>query len=703
MFVDKTLDQARYALISAGVAMLLGLAPAHVAFGAQEQYEEPAVSLASEASVEIFEDTALVSEDGNAVDGAEAIALEENQDEGGIALEAGQAEATVGELDVPAVTDAQTTVADAGQVEDAGAADEESSAPSPVEEAEQKLPEAPAPEDASAADAAALTAEEEGDVPDADDGGEEPSSYNMYRLYNPYSGEHFYTSSLKEAKAVATAGWRWEGVGWVAPGSGDEVYRLYNPYVGDHHYTVSQGERDDLVLLGWVYEGVGWYSGGKNQVLRQYNPHAEAGAHNFTLNDAEDKALAKSGWTSEGAAWLAAGKDALEIEGFWLICSSWGSPARYWVGKDCAIAVDRLVTASEGAGYAAYATMDNGAILRGSQDLGNGTVMVADNDGRLATKTGFVTASDYGAGKQLYYLSSTGQGYSVAKSGHLTLENAHYWGRAMTGAILCGKLPMGDVMLVANPKTGKLAWTTGWCITKEYDGAIERYYLISSTQHGLVGARLGAFTVDGKRYYGRDDQGYVARGAYVVSRYYGVGTETAKDDRYHDDTVVIADNDGVLLSREEAGAKLVQIAKSQIGASYDYEGSAYHAAKNPQDSSFNCSGFTWWVYSMLGLNISHNQGYYSYYTSSANKQDSQMWGVEKRGAWKTKIEDLVPGDLVFFTTYSGTLEQRKYHTGHVGVYVGNGLMVDANTTGVLTRKVARASFVGGGTPITLIS
>lgn len=695
MVVDKTLDRARHAVIGAIIAVLLGLAPARVALGAQEQCEGPAVVAPSEEGDAILEDETLPAAEGHAADDQAA------DDEDMVAPEAGQGEDGIESPDTPAVAHEEPPIAEPESPVGTDASGEEALASSNMEDGEQEVVESPALDD-GAADATALAVAEE-ESPDSEDGGEAPSSHNMYRLYNPNSGEHFYTSSLKEAKDIVEVGWRWEGVGWVAPGSGDEVYRLYNPNAGDHHYTLSKEERDNLILLGWIDEGVGWHSGGDNQVLRQYNPYAQTGTHNFTLDAEEDRSLTSIGWKPEGTAWFAAGKDALEIDGFWLICSSWGKLARYWIGRNCAIAVDRLVTEDEGAGYTAYATKDHGAILRGSQDLGNGTVMVADNDGRLATKTGFVKASDYGAGEQLYYLSSTGKGYSVARSGHLTLEDAHYWGRAMTGAILCGKLPMGDVMLISNPKTGRLAWSTGWCVTSEYDGTVERYYLISSSQNGLIGARLGAFTVDGKRYYGRDDQGYVARGVYVVSQYYGVGAETAKNDRYHDDTVVIANNDGILLSRKEVGEKLAQIAKSQIGASYDYEGSAYHVAANPHDSSFNCSGFTWWVYSMLGLNISHNQGYYSYYTDSANLHDSQMWGVEKRGAWKTRIEDLVPGDLVFFTTYSGTLEQRKYHTGHVGVYVGNGLMVDANTTGVLTRQVARASFVGGGTPITLIS
>ena len=84
---------------------------------------------------------------------------------------------------------------------------------------------------------------------------------DIYRLYKPNSGEHFYTQNRTERDQLALVhGWKYEGVGWVAPSSGSPVYRLYNPNAGDHHYTMSVGERDMLSRIGWRYEGVGWMS-----------------------------------------------------------------------------------------------------------------------------------------------------------------------------------------------------------------------------------------------------------------------------------------------------------------------------------------------------------------------------------------------------------------------------------------------------------
>lgn len=65
-------------------------------------------------------------------------------------------------------------------------------------------------------------------------------SANAYRLYNPNSGEHFYTEDLVERNFLINIGWKDEGVGWIAPKlSTVPVYRLYNNNAGDHHYTVS--------------------------------------------------------------------------------------------------------------------------------------------------------------------------------------------------------------------------------------------------------------------------------------------------------------------------------------------------------------------------------------------------------------------------------------------------------------------------------
>ena len=138
-------------------------------------------------------------------------------------------------------------------------------------------------------------------VPDVPAGG-----VAMYRLYNPNSGEHFYTAVESERKHLVDVGWNYEGMGWIAPASSSTpVYRLYNPYAGEHHYTTSASEKDGLVKAGWNYEGVGWYSDDARTtpLYRQYNPNQYACNHNYTTSAAERDWLVGLGWHDEGIGW----------------------------------------------------------------------------------------------------------------------------------------------------------------------------------------------------------------------------------------------------------------------------------------------------------------------------------------------------------------------------------------------------------------
>ena len=82
----------------------------------------------------------------------------------------------------------------------------------------------------------------------------------MYRLYNPWSGEHLFTADKSEYDKLGGIGWVQEGVSFRSGGS-VKVYRGFNPYetIGTHHYTTDKSEMDTMVSNGWVAEGVGWY------------------------------------------------------------------------------------------------------------------------------------------------------------------------------------------------------------------------------------------------------------------------------------------------------------------------------------------------------------------------------------------------------------------------------------------------------------
>lgn len=139
------------------------------------------------------------------------------------------------------------------------------------------------------------------------------ASQTLFRVYNPNSGEHFYTKDTNERNHLIKVGWHDEGVAWDTPSSGITVYRVYNPNAGDHHYTMDKNEYDHLAKVGWRKEGEAFKSVDRNSkekpigipVYRAYNPNAKSGAHNFTINQYEQKHLIKVGWRDEKIAFYA--------------------------------------------------------------------------------------------------------------------------------------------------------------------------------------------------------------------------------------------------------------------------------------------------------------------------------------------------------------------------------------------------------------
>lgn len=134
----------------------------------------------------------------------------------------------------------------------------------------------------------------------------------VYRLYNPYTGQHHYTIDANEYEELGKIGWTQEGEGWKAPVKSDTlVYRLYNKYSSDHHYTTDANEVKELVELGWTDEtepGVNtWYSDDAETtpVYRLFNPNETIGTHHYTLDTNERDTLVSYGWHDEDTAWHA--------------------------------------------------------------------------------------------------------------------------------------------------------------------------------------------------------------------------------------------------------------------------------------------------------------------------------------------------------------------------------------------------------------
>ena len=113
------------------------------------------------------------------------------------------------------------------------------------------------------------------------------------------------------AAVLTDAGWTPEGIGWTAPArSNTAVTRLYNPYTGEHLYTSSSNERSELVDSGWTDEDYGFYSANNRAVpvYRLSSPHNPGVAgHLYTPSETERDQAVAAGWSDDGLVWYALG------------------------------------------------------------------------------------------------------------------------------------------------------------------------------------------------------------------------------------------------------------------------------------------------------------------------------------------------------------------------------------------------------------
>ena len=103
------------------------------------------------------------------------------------------------------------------------------------------------------------------------------------------------------------------------------------------------------------------------------------------------------------------------------------------------------------------------------------------------------------------------------------------------------------------------------------------------------------------------------------------------------------------------------IANRFLGAPYRWGGTT--------PAAFDCSGFTRYIYSQLGVQLPR----------TAREQFRKGRPV-KAGQWK-------PGDLIFF-------DMMKGYISHVGLYLGGGMFIHASTprSGVRIDKLSKSSY-----------
>jgi peptidoglycan DL-endopeptidase CwlO len=96
------------------------------------------------------------------------------------------------------------------------------------------------------------------------------------------------------------------------------------------------------------------------------------------------------------------------------------------------------------------------------------------------------------------------------------------------------------------------------------------------------------------------------------------------------------------------GGQAVAIAEQYLGVPYVWGGAS--------PDGFDCSGLVMYVYAQLGVSLPHNA--------------AMQYAVLP----KVPASDLEPGDLVFFNGL-----------GHVGIYIGGGMMIHAPHTGTVVQ------------------
>lgn len=101
------------------------------------------------------------------------------------------------------------------------------------------------------------------------------------------------------------------------------------------------------------------------------------------------------------------------------------------------------------------------------------------------------------------------------------------------------------------------------------------------------------------------------------------------------------------------GSQIVALAEQSLGVPYVWGG-------NSLSSGVDCSGLVQQVYSKFGINLPR--------TTYDQVGQGQAVG----------LDNLQPGDLVFF-------DQSSEGPGHVGIYAGNGMMIEAPHTGANVR------------------
>lgn len=182
-------------------------------------------------------------------------------------------------------------------------------------------------------------------------------------------------------------------------------------------------------------------------------------------------------------------------------------------------------------------------------------------------------------------------------------------------------------------------------------------YLNSQSGTSTTGAASGG-AAQGTATDGADSVAPVAPDGGADAGYYPSDTDTGWDGGY----------DGGSSSSSVPHSDVVSVAWWVVSQNvpYVYGGTSL--------SGIDCSGLAQYCYAQCGYSI-------------ARDTYSQIAQIQSLGNWKTSMSSLNSGDLVF------------PHSGHVGIYVGDGMMIHAPHEGEIVQYASVYAFMGGGSPV----
>lgn len=110
----------------------------------------------------------------------------------------------------------------------------------------------------------------------------------------------------------------------------------------------------------------------------------------------------------------------------------------------------------------------------------------------------------------------------------------------------------------------------------------------------------------------------------------------------------------------QTGSDAVTLALTKLGTPYSQE-------LRDQEGYFDCSSFTYWVYTQLGISLQ---------VDGANTAAAQGRYIVQNDL-AISVENLAPGDLIF---YSFETNNRYMNISHVAIYAGDGNVIDASSS-----------------------